>query len=431
VLGEMWARAVTYLHQTGAKAMARSANREAVSCFEQALMALQHLPEIRETLEQAIDIRFDLRTALFPLAEFERIFGCLREAEGLARTLEDQRRLGQLSVYQCHNLWMTGQPAEALPFGHRAQSIADLLGDVPLQVTGNLYLGVACLGTGDYRQAEDTLLKVLQVLEGELSRERFGLAGFPAVIARSYLTFIFADRGKFKEGIAHAQKGIRLAEVLDHPYSLASVCWFFAYLHIIRGEVRHAVRLLERGLALSREWNLPLFVVRHTGSLGFAYVLSGRIDEGIPLVEHALSAIGPMGFGALQPLFLMYLGEAYLLGDRLEDALEVAGRALTLARERGQRPYEAWALRLLGEVTARRDPPEQADGHYRDARALAEELEMRPLVAHCHLGLGKLSRHTSNPQEARHHLTTATRMYREMEMLFWLERAKADAEELA
>src|SRR4029453_14609469 len=37
VLGELGEKAVTYLHQAGAKAMARSANREAVSCFEQAL----------------------------------------------------------------------------------------------------------------------------------------------------------------------------------------------------------------------------------------------------------------------------------------------------------------------------------------------------------------------------------------------------------
>ena len=424
VRGEMWEQAVAYLRQAGAKALGRSANREAVSCFEQALTALPHLPETRETLEQAIDLRFDLRTALFPLGEFERIFGYLREAEGLARTLDDQRRLGQLSVYLCQNLWMAGHPTEALAFGQSAQAIAESLGDVPLQVTGNLYLGAACLWTGDYRRAEDLLLKVLQLLEGDRSRERFGLAGFPAVMARCYMTWIFADRGKFEEGIAHGQEGIRLAEALDHPYSLAFGCWTLAYLQIIRGELSHAVGLLERGLALSREWNLTSFSVVNTGSLGYAYALSGRIAEGIPLLEQALSAIETMGHGALQPLFLMYLGEAYVLAGRLEDALEFAGRALTLARERGQRGYEAWALRLLGEVTARRDPPEQADGHYRDALALAEELGMRPLVAHCHLGLGKLYRRTGKREEAQEHLTTATTMYREMGMRFWLEQAE-------
>jgi tetratricopeptide (TPR) repeat protein len=424
--GELWGKAVPYLRQAGVKALARSANRKAVTCFEQALAALGNLPETRERLEQAIDLRFGLRTALFPLGEFERIFGCLREAEGLARTLDDQRRLGQLSVYLCHNLWITGHPREALAFGQSAQAIAESLGDIPLQVTGHLYLGVACLWTGDYRRAEDLLVNVLQLLEGDRSRERFGLAGFPAVLAHGYLAWGVADLGEFKEGIAHGQEGLRLAEALDHPYSLTFASWALGYLYIIRGELSHAVALLERGVAVSREWNLTLHSVQNTGLLGYAYALSERIAEGIPLLEHAVSASETMRHGVAQPLFLMYLGEAYVLADRLEDALALSGRALSLAREGGQRGYEAWALRLLGAVTARRDPPEHGDSHYRDALALAEELGMRPLVAHCHLGLGKLYRRTGKRQEAQEHLATAIAMYREMDMRFWLEKVEAD-----
>ena len=429
--GEVWDKALRYCWQAGAKAAGRVANREAVAYFDQALTALGHLPETRETLEQGIDLRFDLRTALFPLGEFERILGCLREAEALARTLDDQRRLGQLSVYICHNLFVTGHPTEALAFGQRAQAIAESLGDVPLQVTGTLYLGAASLRTGDYRRAEDLLLKVLQLVEGDLSRERLGLTGFPAVMARCYLPQVFAERGRFEEGIVHAQDGIRLAEALDHPYSLAFCCWALAYVHIARGELSHAVGLLERGLALSRERNLTYFSVAASGSLGYAYALSGRTDEGIPLLEHALSAVETMGHGALQPLFLMYLGEAYALAGRLADALAFAGQALTIARERGQRGYEALALRLLGDVTARRDPPEQADSHYRDALALAEELGMPPLVAHGHLGLGKLYARSGTREQATEHLDTAATMYRDMDMLPWLEQAKAELKNLA
>jgi tetratricopeptide (TPR) repeat protein len=381
-------------------------------------------------LEQAIDLRFELRTALFPLGEFERIFRDLRQAQVQATALGDQRRLGQMSVHMCHNFYMTGHPTEALGFGENAQALAESLGDVQLQVTANLYLGVASLGTGDYGRAEDLFRRVLQLLAGGRSRERFALAGFPAVMARGYLTWCFADRGEFEEGIAHGREGIRLAEGLGHPYSLAFVCWILANLHNTRGEVSHAVGLLERALALSREWNLSFFSVNHMGSLGHAYALSGRMAESIPLLEHALSASEAMGFGASQSFFLGYLSEAHILADRLEDALEFAGRALTLARESGQRGHEAWALRLLGEVAARRDPTEPADAYYRDALALAEELEMRPLVARCHHGLGKLYRRTGTREQAREHLTTATTMYREMEMRFWLEQAETEMKEL-
>lgn len=422
--------AIGYWLKAGRLASARSANREAVSCFEQALAALGHLPETRERLEQAIDLRFDLRVALVLLGELERTFSHLHEAEGLARTLGDQRRLGVVSVHMCQNLWMTGRHAEALTFGRNAQAIAESLGDVPLQVTGNLQLGAACLGTGDYREAETPLLKVLQLCGGELSRERFGVTGFPAVMARGYLTWVFGDRGKFEEGVAHGQEGIRLAEALDHPYSLTFACWTLAFLQITRGELSDGVRLIERGAGLCREWNLAFFSVLNTGGRGYAYALLGRIAEGIPLLERALSAFKTTGHRLAQSFFLVPLGEAYVLADRLEDALEIAGRALALAREGGRRPYEAWALWLRGKVNARRDPPEHAEGHYRDALALAEGLGMRPLVAHCHLGFGQLYRRTGEREQAQEHVATATTMYRDMGMTYWLEQAEAEMRQL-
>ena len=96
--GEVWDKALAYCRQAGEKAMARSAHREAVGYFEQALSALAHLPEQRDTREQAIDLRLALRSALGPLSgdQVGRILAYLREAEALAVALDDSRRLGQV-----------------------------------------------------------------------------------------------------------------------------------------------------------------------------------------------------------------------------------------------------------------------------------------------------------------------------------------------
>ena len=93
--GEVWDKALAYCRQAGEKAMAHSAYREAVGYFEQALSALAHLPQQRDTREQAIDLRFDLRNAFFALGEYERILDYLRDAATLAEALGDQRRLGR------------------------------------------------------------------------------------------------------------------------------------------------------------------------------------------------------------------------------------------------------------------------------------------------------------------------------------------------
>ena len=61
--GEVWHKAVTYCRQAGARARLRSANREVVAYLEQALIAIQHLPDSRKTREQAIDVRLEVTIA--------------------------------------------------------------------------------------------------------------------------------------------------------------------------------------------------------------------------------------------------------------------------------------------------------------------------------------------------------------------------------
>jgi tetratricopeptide (TPR) repeat protein len=425
---EMWEKAARYLRQAGARAFARSANRESAACFEQALTALGHLPESRQTLEQAIDLRFDLRNSLLPLGSFETFHGYLREAEVLAQRLDDQQRLGWTSVYLCHYLWMTGCSREARAFGQRAHAIAETLGDFRLTVVARFYLGLACFAAGDYGPAEELLRKAVQSLEGDLSRERCGLAGFPSVMARSYLGLAVANRGDFNEGMAHAQEGVRLAENLDHPYSLIVACWSLGSVYGVKGQFGEAIGVLERGLTLCRDWKLTVLAPLVTGPLGYVYALAGRVAEGLTLLRQALDGMESMGRGAYHSLVLVQLGEASALAGRLDEAGAFAERALQLTRELGERGCEALALHRLGEVASHRQPSDlaTASGHYRTAMALAEGLEMRPLVAHCHLGLGKLYLRTGKREQAQKHLATATTMYREMGMTYWLEKTEAE-----
>jgi hypothetical protein len=186
--GDLWEKAVTYLRQAGAKALARSANREAVAYLEQALTVLTHLPETHETLEQAIDVRFGLRDGLGPLAEFGRTEAYLREAEILATTLDDQRRLGWVSAYMAgYHLLAGGQLTDAHRFAQRIQTIAETLRDVELQVAAQFYRFHVDYMSGDYRGSEDTCRRVMEFLQDNRTHERFGLTQFPAVLSRAFL----------------------------------------------------------------------------------------------------------------------------------------------------------------------------------------------------------------------------------------------------
>src|SRR5262249_38943164 len=148
--GELWDKALVYGRQAGTRAATRSAYREAVACFELALAALAQLPECRDTLEQAIDLRFDLRNALLVLGESERLLEHLRTAETLARTLDDQRRLGQVSAFMGAYFLSTGVYDKAITAYQETIATATALGENALQVQVTLMQGVTYFHLGDY-----------------------------------------------------------------------------------------------------------------------------------------------------------------------------------------------------------------------------------------------------------------------------------------
>jgi tetratricopeptide (TPR) repeat protein len=431
--GEVWEKALAYCRQAGEKAMARSAHREAVGYFEQALSALPHLPEQRDTRAQAIDLRLALRNALFPSGDLGRILAYLREAEILAEALDDSRRLGQVSMFLSQHFRNMGAHDQAIAAGQRALAVAMASGDVVLHAPANYYLGRAYHAQGDYRQAIDCLGQTMASLEGARRHEHFGLPFLPAVSSRAFLTACHAELGTFAEGRALGEEGLRIAEAVAHPVSLIFAYEGIGLLALRQGDLSRALPLLERAVGICQDADLPVYFPRVAAALGAAYTLCGRIADAVPLLTQAMEQTTAAEMVYFQALCRLSLGEAQLLAGRLEEAQAFAEQALARAREHQERGHQAYALRLLGDLAARREPPQSAlaEDHYQRALALSNELGMRPLQAHCHLGLGNLYLKSGRHDEARAELSAAIELYQAMEMAFWLpeaERALAEVE---
>jgi class 3 adenylate cyclase/tetratricopeptide (TPR) repeat protein len=422
--GEVWDKAIAYCRQAGDKAVARSATREAVACFEQALGALAHLPDGRARHEQAIDVRFGLRHALNQRRERDRVLTYLREAEALAQGLGDQRRLGWVAAYLTDCFGVIGDSPRAVEVGQRALALAGILGDTALQVVTHLFLGRAYYGLGDYPRAIDLLRQNVVSLDEARLREHFSLPGLPAVLSRDVLARCLAEVGAFAEGLARGEESLRIAEAVDDPHSLINACRGMGHVYLHKGAWHQAIVWLERGLEVCRVWDIPLLFYLVSSTLGYAYVLAGRVSDALPLLEPSAST---EGVGITRSRVHVWLSEAYLRLGRRDEALAVAMRGLEFCRTHAQQGEQAWALRLLGEIHAHCQPPETelAEAAYREALALAEALGMRPLQAHCHLGLGTLYGQTGQTAQARAALSAAIESYRAMEMTFWLPQAEA------
>jgi tetratricopeptide (TPR) repeat protein len=423
--GHLWDKAVGYMRQAGAKASDRSANRDALGYFDHALAALQHLPSTSGTMEQDLDLRFEIRNVLQTLGEFGPILAHLQKAEALAETLANRRRLGWVSAYLTDYFRLTGDQNRAIEAGERALRIAESLNDFALQVATYTWLGQALYGRGEYRRAATFFRKNVEALVGNRLTERFGAPQPRSIHSRTCLVWCLAELGEFQEGIARGEEALQLAQPLDHPLSLTTACAGLGHLYLRQGQLENAISLLERGLEATRTGNSRLWFPRVASALGLAYSHATRSRDGLPLLEEAVEQGVAMKMMGGHSLLLIGLGEGYLLVDRVADAAIAAEQALRLAHEHSERGYEARALWLLAGIALRSDAraTERVVEHTTRALALADELELRPLAAHCYLTLGRVSRDEL-------YLGRAAALFREMNMALWLSEAEADLQRL-
>ncbi len=426
--GQLWTKAANYLRQAAQRALARSAYRESAQRFEQALEALSHLPETQETLEQAIDVRFDLRNALQPLGEFDRIARELRHAEGLATALGDAQRLGRALAFLTDYWRLMGDSDRAMEAGRRALEIADAHRDVTLQVAARTWLGQLAYAGADYAHAISLFRRNVDTLAGDLAMERLAMPQLPAVHSRTCLAWCLAELGEFPEAISRGEEAMHLARSVNHPLSLAVAGAGLGTTLVRRGAFAEGIAVLEDALARCRAANLPLWIPRLVSALGGAYVATGRAGAALPLVEAAVRQAQAMKLIRGLSLLVGVWGYASLLAGDRTAARDRARLALDLAREHREPGYEAWVLRLQAEVALRSRPmlAAEAEASFHDALTRAHDLGMRPLVAHCHLGLARLYRHRDRVDDAERHRTEAASLYAAMGMQFWLPRCAPD-----
>jgi len=429
--GGLWDKAVLLFRKAGSKAAGRSAYLEAATCFEQALSALDRLPEGRERSELAVDLRFDLHNALIPVGEVGKMLGTLEEAEQVATALGDQRRLGQVAAYmtQCH--WWTGNPERAVESGQRAIGIAQRLGDRALEAIATQRLGQAYASLGEYRRAVEAFGRQLAWTEAEPPRERPGAApgaaGLRAAANHAWTAWCLASLGDFAESGAHAEEAVRLAEAAQHDLSLAMTYSGAGRPHLIQGNFATAISWLTRSADICRRASFaPLFFLVAC-DLGQAYALSGRVSEGVALLEETAAQSAAMRLMPTHAWNVTVLAEAYLLAGRREDAARDVQRGLTMARAHKQRWLEAEGLRILGEILASAEPADTgaARANFEEAARIARDLDLRPLLGRCLLGAGTLARRAGDGA-AREYLSQAAALFSEIGMRSWLERALAE-----
>jgi class 3 adenylate cyclase/tetratricopeptide (TPR) repeat protein len=416
--GGIWDKAVEYLQASGAKAYSLYANLDAVGFFERALKVLRQLPETRTTLEQAVDIRFELRNALLPLGEIDRILASLEEIEPGLTALGDKLRSARHAAFRCNHHFLVGEQRRAIEYGEVGLRLAREHGDRIVEGELLYRLAQSYNALGEYRPAIALLEQSLECTTNQRGRHRFDLTVIPAVVNRTWLVNALVECGDFAAGMSHAKRALEIAEGAEHPLSQVLGWLSVGHLLLRKGELEGAVGALERGLDLCDRWSLRVWRPRVASTLGVAYARSGRPSEGLQLAQQAVADAERMRLTVDKAGLRVRLGQASLIAGRTDEALTLGKQAVEIAVAHAAKGDEAWARFLIARTCWASDPPDldESAKQLDLALGLATACEARPLVAFCQTTFGGIHARRGDTASAVKFNTAAAASYKELGM---------------
>ncbi len=424
---EDWSRAYRYNREAGLKAQSLSAYIETLSYLDAALEALKQLPRTRAHLKQEIDLRFSMRSSLFPLGRHEDWSDQVRKAELLASKIDDKVRVAKCCIYLASHHWISGRNKEAIELSEKGLDLAESAGDFSTEVAAKFHLGIPLLYTGEFERQVAVHREVVELLSGQSALEQHGLTSEPSVGTRALLTWGLSELGEFEEAKMWALQGSKLASKVSNNFSTAFMQATSGLRYLRKGELDTALKLLHEANLLVHDLDIQSIFSYVASSLGHALLLSERPDDALPIIEEAVKPkiLDSSIISSVYPLTA--LSEALRLNGKHAKAFETAGDALRIFRQTEERCFGAWTLLVMAKIQSEMgsEQIEQARQTYQQAKDLAVKLKMRPLVAHCCLEFGKFDVRCGENEKARSELMKAAELFRSLGMKFWQPEAEA------
>ena len=415
IRGEIWDKAARYCCKAGQRANGRSAHGAATVFFERALDAVGRVPAGRNMVQEAIEIRLGLRVALVTTGELERVRGHLEEAEALARSISDERRLMPIVISRSTILINLGRLDDAVEAGLLGRSLAQRLNDEACSVSSGFALGQAYWNRGEFKQAEDVLSSTIRIVAAHPLRRNFGTTGTASMLCHVSLSHTYSFTGRTKQAFARSREALDIATMTERPYDLSYAHAAQGVAHLAVEEFGEAIRHLEGALSIARSSEIMLLIPHAARFLGRAYALTGQLEKADALLRVTVEQASSQSLMALHGWCVAALGLTRLMDGAPDIAETLLGQALEFAQRQGYRPLQVHAMRLLGLAEASGGAGSagriKAETSFRSAAKLAQALGMGPDLAYCHHGLAELLAGTGRHGEARTQLATAIKAY--------------------
>jgi len=231
-----------------------------------------------------------------------------------------------------------------------------------------------------------------------------------------------------ERALQRAQEGVRLAQELGHPFSLAFALVNATPVYLWRGDrepLQQAVEVLQ---ALAAEQDFQRFATPAGTLAGWLVVEQGRSEEGLAQIRQwrpTAATAGPM-----EDIYVALLAEAARRAGHPEEGL--ARVAAPLAGSRAGDFYEAELRRVQGELQLAQGAAEDdAERCFQQALALAAQQSAKSLELRAAMSQARLWQRQGKRAESYHLLAGIYGSFTEGFDTADLRAARALLEELA
>jgi predicted ATPase len=430
------AQAVGYWQRAGERAVARSANLEAISHLKTGLAVLQTLPETTERIQQELLLQTTLGPALmntkgFAAPEAEHAYA---RARALCQRVGETPQLFSVlrGLWQFYNGRGAYQTAREL--GEQCLQLAHQGHDSSRRLEAHHTLWTTNLLMGELPLARAHLEQGLALYDPQQHRALAVLYGHDAgVCCRGGAAVVLWLLGYPDQALRQLHAAHALGQELAHPPSLAFAQMLTAIAYQLRRETDAALEQAEALITLATEQGFALF--RAIGGIlrdGTRTAL-GQRGEQIGQIRQDLAAVRETGSAVWEPYFLGLLADVYAQDGQVEAGLATLDEALGAAQGTGQRMVEAELYRLRGSLLLQQTgtPPTEAETWLHRALDVARRQDAKSLELRAAMSLSWLWHQQGKRQEAHDLLAEVYASFTEGFDTADLQEAKALLEELA
>ena len=366
--------AVAYWQRAGERAVARSANLEAIAFLKRGLEILRELPES----DDRDQVELMLQTALISPSFATQGWAGAGVEEAATRARELTRQIAVETPAHFHALMgiyfyvqVRGEPRRSLEIAQDALACAERSGDSILLGIAHWLSGNAQWWLADLAVARSHLEKGVAFYEAQRDHAETARQGFDnGVACHAFLGRVLWHLGFPDQGLVHAEAAVGVSRAVAHPYSESWALSWAAALYQLRGEAEPCHERAEAALTIANEQVIPFFGAHGMVLGGWALAKQGRTEEGLARLRSGIDAYRAIGAKIEEIHWLALLVEICRETGRTEEALSTLRQAFAVTEETGIRCFEAELYRLEGELRLRLDD-EQSQACFHHALEIA------------------------------------------------------------